>query len=89
MKRFLTLLATAAMVASAANMTFQADFEDTAEGLSKGRAIGASFVADSVGIFDKGLSGKAIKIGPWKDMPTPGTTETADRNFGYVYGVRE
>ncbi len=89
MKRFLTLLATAAMVASAANMTFQADFEDTAEGLAKGRTVGAAFVEDRVGIFDKGLSGKAIKIGPWKDMPTPGTTETAGRNFGYTYGVRE
>ena len=89
MKKLIASLTLTTLSLFAANSTFQADFEDTVEGLSKGRTIGASFLKDSIGMFDKGISGKALKIGPWKDMPTPGATDSADRNFGYVYGVRE
>ena len=77
------------MAAFATNITLQADFEGTADAVSKGRKISPTFFKDSIGMFDEGVAGKAIKLGPWQNMPTPGTTEMADRVFGYEYGVKD
>ena len=89
MKRLLASLAVLTLTAFAANVTLQADFEDTADAVSKGSRLSPNFTKDMVGMFDKGITGKGIKIGPWVNMPTPGTTEMADRKFGYEYGVRD
>ena len=86
MKRFLASLAAVTMTAFAANVTFQADFEGTLEAFAKGNKI-APTTMDTVGMFDKGITGKGVKVGPWLGMMTPETTETADRNFGYNYPI--
>ena len=74
---------TFAFAAIAANITFQADFEKTVEAIANGGKVTPKFVGDNVGMFDKGISGDAVKIGPWPNMQTPETTDAADRNFGY------
>ena len=89
MKKTLVFMMCCVLAAFATNITLQADFEGSADAVSKGRKITPNFTADSIGMFDEGIAGKAIKIGPWKDMPTPGTTDTADRRFGYEYGIRD
>ena len=84
MKKIFAIVAVFVFSAFAANVTFKADFEDSLEATVRGLKTFPR-TKDRVGMFDKGISGRAVKIGPWKKMPTPGTNEIADRNFGYDY----
>ncbi|MBR4222056.1 MAG: hypothetical protein IKR81_12920, partial [Victivallales bacterium] len=68
-----------------ANLTFHASFDkvlsaDFAQGL------GEPFeVLSDVAWQENGILGKCVRIGPWKDVETPGTTEIQDRDYHYVY----
>ena len=88
MRKQLLLVFSCAIAAMAANVTFQADFEGTADGFANGRRITPVFLQDKRGFLDKGISGKAIKIGPWLNMQIPETTDAKDCNFGYYYNVK-
>ncbi len=85
MRLFSCVLVFFSVFAFAANVTFEASFDGS---FNAGVAKGASAplkILETVDPFADGLKGKAVKIGPWKDMPTPGTTEREDRKFGLLY----
>ena len=68
-----------------ANLTLHVSFD---KGLAADVANGKrepDAVQSNVAYQEDGVSGKGIKIGPWKNVETPGTTEVQDRNYRYVY----
>ncbi|MBR4220491.1 MAG: hypothetical protein IKR81_04995, partial [Victivallales bacterium] len=85
--RLFTAIVCAGAVLYGANLTFHASFD---KGLSADFAQGSSEpveVLSDVACQEDGILGKCVKIGPWKDVETPGTTEIQDRDYRYVYNA--
>ncbi len=85
--RLFTAIVFAGAVLYGANLTFHASFDN---GVSADFAQGSSEpveVLSDVACQEDGILGKCVKIGPWKDVETPGTTEIQDRDYRYVYNA--
>ena len=79
------LLGIIAPILSAANPLFKADFENGFKAdFAKGNASPTT-VADKLEMQTDGISGKALRIGIWDNILTPGTTEVRQRKYSYVY----
>ena len=73
------------MVLLSANLTFHASFDNgLVADVANGKREPIQVLGD-VAFQESGVSGKGVRIGPWKDVETPGTTEIHDRNYRYAY----
>ena len=72
-------------VLPAANPLFKADFDNGFNAdFAKGDAAPFA-VADKLEMLTDGISGKALRIGHWEGILTPGTTDVRQRKYSYVY----
>ena len=79
------LFAATAPLLTAANPLFKADFDNGCNAeFAKGDAAPFA-VADKLEMLTDGISGKALRIGHWEGILTPGTTDVRQRKYSYVY----